>query len=333
LLQKISKISLADSTFSDLLILNNSSVSTLEPFTVNTVFPDSNCFEPQVQGDCHHIVILLPLIYCFRLCTTEPLFHYYLVNLTAFGTIVIMNQSDLLVNELRTLAKTDRAKSNARYFKANPGQYGEGDCFLGVTVPEIRVIARKYFGIELLDLENLYSSPYHEVRLCAAIITTFQFKKAANKADREKLFSFYLKQLKEGRVNNWDIVDVSAPTLGIFLLESKNAMKTLENLAHSKSLWERRVGIMFTFAYIRYGDLLPTYKIAHILINDSSDLIHKATGWMLREMGKRDITLLRTFLTENSHLMPRTMLRYAIEKLPLNERKRWLTVSKDNFVK
>lgn len=244
-----------------------------------------------------------------------------------------MNQSDLLVNEFETLAKTDRAKSNARYFKATSGQYGEGDLFLGVTVPEIRVIAKKYSSIELLDLENLFSNPYHEVRHCAAIITTIQFKKAANKVESEKLFSFYLKQLREGRVNNWDIVDVSAPTLGIFLIEAKNAMKTLEKLAHSNSLWERRVGIMFTFAHIRYGDLLPTYKIAHILINDSSDLIHKATGWMLREMGKRDIALLRMFLTENSHLMPRTMLRYAIEKLPLNERKRWLIVSKDNYVK
>ena len=244
-----------------------------------------------------------------------------------------MNQSDLLVRELRSLAKTDRAKSNARYFKTNPGQYGEGDLFLGVTVPEIRVIAKKYSSIELLDLENLYNNPYHEVRLCAAIITTFQFNKAASIAERKKLFSFYLKQLEEGRVNNWDIVDVSAPTIGIFLIESKNAMKTLEKLAHSKSLWERRVGIMFTFAHIRFGDLMPTYKIAHILINDSSDLIHKASGWMLREMGKRDIALLRMFLTENSHLMPRTMLRYAIEKLPLSERKRWLIVSKDNSVK
>jgi 3-methyladenine DNA glycosylase AlkD len=135
-------------------------------------------------------------------------------------------------------------------------------------------------------------------------------------------------QALKGRVNNWDLVDVSAPTFGQYLVESKSAMPVLRKLSKSKDLWERRIGMIFTFAFLRAGELEPTYEIAERLLKDDHDLIHKAVGWMLREMGKRDLSLLRSFLNEHSKLMPRTMLRYSIEKLPERERKMWLVQSK-----
>jgi 3-methyladenine DNA glycosylase AlkD len=142
------------------------------------------------------------------------------------------------------------------------------------------------------------------------------------------MFDFYIKQVRAERVNNWDIVDVSAPWMGVYLTEVEDPMPLLIKLSKSKSLWQRRVSMILTFALIRNGDLQPTITIAELLLKDDQDLIHKAVGWMLRELGKRDVMLLRRFLKEHSHEMPRTMLRYAIEKLPERERKQWLLVSK-----
>jgi 3-methyladenine DNA glycosylase AlkD len=182
--------------------------------------------------------------------------------------------------------------------------------------------------MELAEVQKLFNSPFHEARLCAAIILNLQFKVAKTSQERKKIFDFYLKQVRAERINNWDIVDVSAPWMGVYLLEVEDPMPLLIKLAKSKSLWQRRVSMILTFALIREGDLEPTIIIAQSLLKDNQDLIHKAVGWMLRELGKRDVMMLRRFLSEHAHEMPRTMLRYSIEKLPERERKKWLTESK-----
>ena len=178
------------------------------------------------------------------------------------------------------------------------------------------------------EVEKLFASPFHEARLCADIILNHQLSKARTPQERKRIFDFYLKQVRAERVNNWDIVDVSAPWMGVYLAEVEDPMPLLIKLSKSKSLWQRRVSIILTFALIRAGDLEPTITIAELLLKDDQDLIHKAVGWMLREVGKRDVMLLRRFLEEHSHEMPRTMLRYAIEKFPERERKQWLLESK-----
>jgi 3-methyladenine DNA glycosylase AlkD len=179
-----------------------------------------------------------------------------------------------------------------------------------------------------VEVQKLFNSPFHEARLCAAIILNLQFKTAKSSQERKRIFDFYLKQVRAERVNNWDIVDVSAPWMGVYLLEVDDPMPLLMKFSKSKSLWQRRISIILTFALIRAGDLEPTIIISEALLKDKEDLIHKAVGWMLRELGKKDVNLLRRFLKQHSHEMPRTMLRYAIERLPEPERKRWLTESK-----
>jgi 3-methyladenine DNA glycosylase AlkD len=236
--------------------------------------------------------------------------------------------ASLALADLRAFTKKARISDLARFYKTGPGEYAEGDLFLGGTVPQTRSVAKKYQNLELKELEKLFNSPFHEARLCAAIILNHQFEKSKQSQDRKKLFDFYLKQVKANHVNNWDLVDVSAPRMGAYLTEIDNPMPLLLKLSKSKSLWERRVSMILTFALIRAGDLEPTIIIAETLLKDDQDLIHKASGWMLRELGKRDVMMLRRFLSEHAHEMPRTMLRYAIEKLPERERKQWLQDSK-----
>ena len=236
--------------------------------------------------------------------------------------------ASLALSELKAFTKKGRLSDLARFYKTGPGEYGEGDLFLGGTVPQTRSVAEKYQGLELKEVEKLFCSPFHEARLCAAIILNHKLSKAKAPQDCKKIFDFYIKQLRAERVNNWDIVDVSAPWMGVYLAEVEDPMQLLIKLSKSRSLWQRRVSMILTFAMIRKGDLQPTITIAKFLLKDDQDLIHKAVGWMLRELGKRDIMLLRRFLKEHSHEMPRTMLRYAIEKLPERERKQWLLESK-----
>jgi len=236
--------------------------------------------------------------------------------------------ASLALADLRAFTKKARISDLARFYKTGPGEYAEGDLFLGGTVPQTRSVAKKYQNLELKEVEKLFNSPFHEARLCAAIILNHQFEKSKQPQDRKKLFDFYLKQVKANHVNNWDLVDVSAPRMGAYLTEIDNPMPLLLKLSKSKSLWERRVSMILTFALIRAGDLEPTIIIAETLLKDDQDLIHKASGWMLRELGKRDVMMLRRFLSEHAHEMPRTMLRYAIEKLPERERKQWLQDSK-----
>jgi 3-methyladenine DNA glycosylase AlkD len=230
--------------------------------------------------------------------------------------------------DLKAFTKKGRISDLARFYKTAPGEYGEGDLFLGGTVPQTRSVAKKYQNLELTEIGKLFNSPFHEARLCAAIILNHQFAKAKTSQERKKIFDFYMKQVRAERVNNWDIVDVSAPWMGFYLTEIKDPMPLLNKLSKSKSLWQRRVSIILTFALIRAGDLEPTIIIAKVLLKDEQDLIHKAVGWMLREAGKRDVMLLRKFLANHSHEMPRTMLRYSIEKLSESERKKWLVESK-----
>jgi len=230
--------------------------------------------------------------------------------------------------EIRSIASSSKAIEMQRFFKTGNGEYGHGDVFLGVTVPETRIIARIYSDLTFTEIEKLTKSDFHEARLCGLIILCNQFKKSKDSAQKKKAFDFYIDQLHKDRINNWDLVDVSAPTIGQYLVTTKNPMPLLKKLSKSDSLWERRVSMILTFAFIRAGQLEPTYEIAERLLKDDQDLIHKAVGWMLREMGKRDPGLLRAFLQEHCHEMSRTTLRYSIEKLSERERKKWLLESK-----
>jgi 3-methyladenine DNA glycosylase AlkD len=237
-------------------------------------------------------------------------------------------KASLAIEELKGFGKKSRVSDLARFYKTGPGEYAEGDLFLGGTVPQTRSVANSYKNLEFAEVQKLFNSPFHEARLCAAIILNLQFKAARSSQERKRIFDFYLKQVRAERINNWDIVDVSAPWMGAYLLEVDDPMPLLLKFSKSKSLWQRRVSIILTFALIRAGDLEPTIIISEALLKDREDLIHKAVGWMLRELGKKDVMLLREFLKQHSHEMPRTMLRYSIEKLPERERKKWLTESK-----
>jgi len=229
------------------------------------------------------------------------------------------------VRDLKQKSNKSQATLAQRFFKTAKGEYGYGDIFIGVRVPVIRQIARKYQLLSFSEIEKLTSSKLHEVRLCGLVIITMQFKRAKGEIEQKRLFEFYLKQIKKGRVNNWDLVDVTAPIMGEYLISKSDSMQLLKKLAKSKDLWQRRSAILFTFAYIRKRELKPTITIVKILINDKHDLIQKASGWALREVGKKNLSLLRSFLKDNSQKMGRTCLRYAIEKLSKAERNKWLT--------
>jgi 3-methyladenine DNA glycosylase AlkD len=231
-----------------------------------------------------------------------------------------------LIKDLHALARKGRAADLAHFYKTGPGEYGEGDVFIGVIVPDTRLVAKKYIDLPFAELEKVIDSPIHEERLCGLIILTLRYKREKDDQSRKKIFNFYMKMLRAGHVNNWDLVDVSAPIIGDYLISDPGHMQLLEKLSRSKDLWHRRTAMVFTFAFLRRGITGPTVVIAENLLSDDHDLIHKATGWMLREMGKRDLTLLRSFLKENAPEMPRTALRYSIERLPESERKRWLAI-------
>ncbi len=225
---------------------------------------------------------------------------------------------------LRGVADSERAKNYRWFFKTGKGQYGEGDVFIGVTVPQVRRIARGALHVPLCELDRLLQSKVHEDRLCALIILTHRYE-SANELERRAIFDFYLAHTD--RINNWDLVDVSCHKIVGRHLEAKNRA-LLHRLARSPSLWERRIAIVSTAWFIGKSDLTDTFAIARILLYDPHDLIHKAVGWMLREAGKKDIEALRAFLTKHATTMPRTMLRYAIERMSAAERERWRVVKK-----
>ena len=229
-----------------------------------------------------------------------------------------------VIADIKALASVGKAAELQRFFKTGPGDYAEGDIFIGVVVPQTRKIAARYKEMPLSEIAKLTDSDIHEVRLCGLIILTNQFKNSKEVNERKKLFNFYLKELKAGNINNWDLVDVTAPTLGEYLLNVEEPMLVLNKLAKSKSLWERRTSVVFTFAFLRAGALAQTYEMAERHLGDKHDLMHKAVGWLLREMGKRDPGLLRAFLQEYCTDMSRTALRYSIEKFSESERRKWL---------
>ncbi len=199
-----------------------------------------------------------------------------------------------------------------RFFKTGPGQYTEGDLFIGVTVPKIRKTLKNFTWIDLGDIAELLGSNYHEVRIMGLLILVERMKKA-DRDTQTKIFSLYLSNT--GAINNWDLVDVSAPHIVGRFLEN-DPLPQLEKLALSSNLWERRIAIIATFYHIRQNRFEPTLLIARLLVRDPHDLIHKAVGWMLREIGNRDLKTETSFLNQHYPHMPRTMLRYAIEKFP-----------------
>jgi 3-methyladenine DNA glycosylase AlkD len=217
---------------------------------------------------------------------------------------------------LRSLADPAVAAILARFFKTGPAQYGEGDRFIGVKVPVIRKVARDFRGLPLPEVECLLHSEIHEERLLALVILVAQFEKADD-ATRKRIYGLYLANTQH--INNWDLVDLSAPQIVGGHLENRSR-KPLYRLAKSASLWERRISILATHWFIRHGDFTDTLRIAEKLLKDKEDLIHKAAGWMLREVGKRDVAVLEGFLVEHCRRMPRTMLRYAIERFPEEKR-------------
>ena len=229
-----------------------------------------------------------------------------------------------VINELKILATEDRRKSNEWFFKTNKGEYGYGDIFLGVRMPDIRKVAKKFSPIiTLKELTELIQSPIHEVRLCALIILVNQYKKG----NFSKIFEYYIRQINF--INNWDLVDSSAPYIvGDYLYNNPDERSILFEFVHSENLWIRRISIVSTFTLIKNNQFNETLQIAKILLNDKHDLIHKAVGWMLREVYKRDQDLIRTFLKQNYAQLPRTTLRYAIERMDKEERLLYL---KGNF--
>ncbi len=212
--------------------------------------------------------------------------------------------------ELAKAADKKQAQVLQRFFKTGKGQYGEGDIFLGIKVPMQRKICSKY-DLDLSDIQKLLDSKIHEHRLCALFMLVKKYERASNETKKD-IYKFYLKNTKN--INNWDLVDLSTPHIvGHYLLDKDR--KILYTLAKSRNLWERRIAMLATFTFIRNNEFLETVEIAEILLKDNHDLIHKAVGWMLREMGKRDQSLLEHFLDCHSKDMPRTTLRYSIERL------------------
>ena len=223
--------------------------------------------------------------------------------------------------DLKKVANSDRAKISASFFKTGEGQYSEGDVFVGIMAPEMRKIAQKYSGLSLPKIQELLNSKINEYRWIALVILDKKYKKA-NKEEKENIFNFYL--ANTNGINNWNLVDISAPHIvGNYLLKKKDR-EILYELAKSENLWERRIAIVSTFAFIRVGELNDTLRVSKILLEDKHNLIHKAVGWMLREVGKKDRKVLEKFLKKNYLCLPRTTLRYAIERFPKGERKRWL---------
>lgn len=233
-------------------------------------------------------------------------------------------QAATVRSRLQQLASPADAKIAQRFFKTAPGEYGADDRFIGIRVPVLRKQAQEFRALPLRKVTALLCSPIHEERLLALLILVAAYQRA-DETGRAEIYALYLKHLD--RINNWDLVDSSAPYIvGRHLAE--RSRKVLFRLARSENLWHRRVAMLATFHFIRQNDFADTLRLAEKLRDDDHDLMHKAVGWMLREIGKRDLAELRKFLYQHAALMPRTMLRYAIEKLSERERQRYLRADK-----
>lgn len=224
------------------------------------------------------------------------------------------------VRRLKALGTAERARAAEWFFKTGPGEYGEGDRFLGVSVPATRTVVREAAAMPLAEVEKLLASPWHEARLLAVLILVRQFDKGTP-ADQRVIYRLYLTNLRH--LNNWDIIDSSAPQIVGRHLDGRGR-SALVRLARSRNLWSRRIAMLATFFTIRRDDYTDALAIAELLVDDREDLIHKAVGWMLREIGQRDRKPLIAFLDRHAATMPRTMLRYAIEKFPTVLRQRYM---------
>lgn len=223
--------------------------------------------------------------------------------------------------QLKNLANPEKAKILARFFKTGKGEYGEGDIFLGVTVPQNREVAKKFFVAPLDQFIPLLHSDIHEFRLSALIALVLRYKKFKDEASRKEIVDFYLANTTY--INNWDLVDLSCTyILGDYLMTRPHDI--LFELSNSTNMWEQRIAIVSTLAFVRNGEFATAISLAEKYLNHTHDLIHKATGWVLREAGKKDIATLRAFLDAHAPQMPRTALRYAIEKLSQDERKKYM---------
>ena len=228
-----------------------------------------------------------------------------------------------LRKEMQKNANSEKAEILQGFFKTGVGQYGEGDVFLGIVVPMQRKIAKQFWkAVSLEDIQELLNSEIHEERLIGILILIEKYK-IADDAEKKKIFDFYLNAAGNGRINNWDLVDLSAPNIVGDFLADKEDRKVLYDLARGENLWEKRIAIIACFAFIRKQDFKDALKISEILLDDKHDLIHKAVGWMLREIGKREQEVEERFLQESERYkkMPRTMLRYAIERFEEGKRK------------
>jgi 3-methyladenine DNA glycosylase AlkD len=225
-----------------------------------------------------------------------------------------------IFKEIHSHKDKNRAKSSIWYFKTGKGEYGEGDKFLGLTMGQQRKIAKSFLDIDFDDVKILLDSVYHEERMIGLLILVYKYKNAEEKL-KKKIFDFYIKNRK--MVNNWDLVDVTTPNIIGDYLKDKDK-KLLYIFSKSKNIWEKRMSILATFPLIKDGKFEDSFKISKILLFDEHDLIHKAVGWMLREVGKKNIKELRKFLDLNKSKMPRTMLCYSIERFPENLRLRYL---------
>ena len=231
----------------------------------------------------------------------------------------VMKVADIQ-KKLKSLGDAQAAAFSQRFFKTGPDEYGAGDVFRGIRVPVLRNLAREYQGLTLPENEELLHSSYHEDRLLALLILVHSYSRGDD-AIKKKIYAFYLRNVRF--INSWDLVDSSAPqVVGAFLWDKDR--KVLSRLARSTDLWERRIAILATFYFIKRGEFTETLKIARILLSDREDLIHKAVGWMLREVGNQNLDAEEGFLSKHYQRMPRVMLRYAIEKFPESQRQRYL---------
>jgi 3-methyladenine DNA glycosylase AlkD len=233
-------------------------------------------------------------------------------------------ESELIRSNLRSVSDQAKARTLARFFKTGPGEYGEGDLFLGVTVPNIRKIVRAHKTAELEEIRKLLHSSFHEERLSALLLLVELYQRG-DESRKKEIYDFYLDGIDH--INNWDLVDVTAPHIVGAQLYG-NDTSTLTELARSKNLWERRIAILATHYFIRQGDWRETLRIAELLLRDSHDLIHKAVGWMLREVGNRcSLEAECKFLDRHAAVMPRTMLRYAVERFSPQIKSRYMRMT------
>ena len=234
-----------------------------------------------------------------------------------------MNKAGDVLKELEYLKNSEKIKVFKKFFKTNKGEYGYGDMFWGISVPQVREISKKYFrDISFDEIKILINHRIHEVRLTGYLILTYQYEKSDNER-RKDIFDFYLNNLSG--CNNWDLVDLSCyKIVGEYVLRNKEKRKILYKLSKSKNLWQQRISIVSTYPMIKRKEFEDTLNISKLLLSHKHDLIHKAVGWMLREVGKQDMNVLRKFLNENINTIPRTTLRYSIEKMNKSERKGYL---------